>query len=342
MLWQQDPAAADATAQAETASAETIPAEALPQDPAEAVEQAAGTLQRLILDFYALLPKLVIALILIALAIVIARFIRAILKRALRNWRRAEAASALVGIGIVLLAIGAAMSVIAGDATALVGSVGLVGLALSWALQAPIESFTGWLLNSFRVYYRVGDRIAVGDVFGDVYRIDILSTTVWEAGGPDKPVQGAQPTGALATFPNSEILRATIVNYTRHFPYVWDEVTFSLANESDLGYSKQVLEAVAAATLAPAKPDPSKDFQRLLRRRHLNYEIDADPQVFFSNAESWTNATIRYLVPARERRKWASDLIIAISAELAHPQHTGRMIDGYPRTRIDLQRRPES
>ena len=32
----------------------------------------------------------------------------------------------------------------------------------SLPLQTPIESFTGWLLNSFRGYYRVGDRIEVG------------------------------------------------------------------------------------------------------------------------------------------------------------------------------------
>jgi small-conductance mechanosensitive channel len=87
----------------------------------------------------------------------------------------------------------ASLSVLAGDVRAVVGSVGLLGLAASWALQTPIESFTGWLLNSFRGYYRVGDRIAVGDVFGDVYRIDVLTTTVWEAGGPASPCRRRRP-----------------------------------------------------------------------------------------------------------------------------------------------------
>jgi small-conductance mechanosensitive channel len=64
----------------------------------------------------------------------------------------------------------------------------------------------------------VGDRIAVGDVFGDVYRIDVLTTTVWEAGGPGKPVSAAQSTGALITFPNWEVLRSNIINYSRDFP----------------------------------------------------------------------------------------------------------------------------
>jgi small-conductance mechanosensitive channel len=151
---------------------------------------------------------------------VLTSIVRPPLRRLLASWTRANAISALAGVLIWILAISAALSVIVGDPRTLLGSVGLIGLALSWALQQPIESFTAWLLNSFRGYYRVGDRIAVGDVFGDVYRIDFLTTTVWEAGGPDKPVQGAQPTGALVTFPNSEVLRANVTNYTRDFPYV--------------------------------------------------------------------------------------------------------------------------
>jgi small-conductance mechanosensitive channel len=81
---------------------------------------------------------------------VLVRIVRFVLRRVLGHWERADAATAMAGVVIWLLAIGVALSVVAGDARALVGSVGLLGLALSWALQAPIESFAGWLLNSSR------------------------------------------------------------------------------------------------------------------------------------------------------------------------------------------------
>jgi hypothetical protein len=45
---------------------------------------------------------------------------------------------------------------------------------------------------------------------------------------------------------------------------------------------------------------------------------------------------VRYLVPVHERRRWSTDLLLAVSRELTKPVHRGRILAGYPRTRIDL------
>jgi small conductance mechanosensitive channel len=304
--------------------------------PEVAAEEAAGTVRDLVIGAYALWPKILVAVGILLLAWILARLLGFLLRRLLRNWARAEALATFTGVAIFLLALGAALSVIAGDVRALVGSVGLVGLALSWALQAPIESFTGWLLNSFKGYYQVGDRVAVGEVFGDVYQIDVLTTTVWESGGPDKPVQGAQPTGALITFPNSEVLRNNIVNYTRDFPYVWDEIVIGLANESDLVYSLAVIDRVARQVAGSAMAAAAEEYRQLLESKGLLFEIAVQPQVYFTPSEAWVNATIRYLVAARERRHWASNLFLALNAELARPEHRGRLLQALPRLRVDV------
>ncbi len=312
-------------------SGDTVSAEA-----AKGAREARQTIRQLTVAAYRLLPKLGVALAILLAAALLSRIIRALLRRALAVWQRAEATSALVGIAVWLLALGAALSVLAGDARALIGSVGLFGLALSWALQAPIESFTGWLLNSFRGYYRVGDRIAVGDVFGDVYRIDILTTTVWEAGGPDKAVAAAQPTGAMITFPNSEVLRSNITNYTYDFAWVWDEVAVGVANESDLAYAMRVTQETAARALGGAMAAPARDYEQLLQRAGLDGEIATEPQVYVSLTDSWTNLTVRYLAPARERRKWSTTLLLALQQELAKPEHAARVIPAYPVTKVEL------
>ncbi|MFU8816791.1 MAG: mechanosensitive ion channel family protein [Pseudomonadales bacterium] len=305
-------------------------------DMQRAAEEAASTVRDLSVGFMSVLPKLLVALVILVLAALISAVVRPVLRRALGSWAKADAIGALSSIVIWVLAISAALSVIVGDPRTLLGSVGLIGLALSWALQTPIESFTAWLMNSFRGYYRVGDRIGVGDVFGDVYRIDFLTTTIWEAGGPDKPVQGAQPTGAMVTFPNAEVLRATVVNYTREFPWVWDEVVVPLSSETDLDHAAQVLVEVAKQTVGEHMAQPAHAYRQLLGASRLDLEICDEPQVFFSQGDSWTDATIRYLVHARRRRMVASELLMAVSRRLSNSEDEGRLTPAYPISRIAL------
>jgi small conductance mechanosensitive channel len=176
----------------------------------------------------------------------------------------------------------------------------------------------------------------VGEVFGDVYRIDILTTTVWEAGGPGKPVQGAQPTGALITFPNSDVLRANIINYTREFSQVWDEVTFNLAPETDLRYAAEVFRRTAERVIGPEMARQAEEYQQLLERKRLAFDVAVSPTVFVAMADSWVNVTVRFLVDARQRRIWASDLTMAIAEEIAREEHKGRIFGGSPRTQLQL------
>lgn len=304
------------------------------QSPEQAVEEAAGTIRDLIRGAYSALPKVLIALALLALAGFLASLVKPVLRRVLGSWSRAAAISAGVGIVIWLLAISAALAIITGDARTLLGAVGLLGLALSWALQAPIESFSAWVLNSFREYYRVGDRIGVGDVFGDVYRIDFLTTTVWEAGGPGKNVQGAQPTGALITFPNSEVLRTNIVNYTRDFPYVWDELAVAVANESDLAAAMNLALETAVRVLGEDMVEPAREYRRRLQGAGLDYEISEKPQVFLEQTDAWSNVIVRYLVAARSRRVVATRLLLELHEAMATPDAAARIIPAYPVLRL--------
>lgn len=311
-----------------------------------AADEARRSFRRLRDDFFASLPKLIVAVVVVLLTILIARLASWVQRRAFGDWQRAAGVRALVAIAIWAIAIAVLVSIVAGDARALVGSLGLIGLALSWALQTPIESFTGWLLNSFRSYYRVGDRIEVGEVFGDVYSIDFLNTTVWEIGKPSSErgfVQAEQPTGRLITFPNNEVLAGSIVNLTRDFPWVWDEYGVAIANESDLRHAVGVVQSVAERVLAKEMEAPAEAYEAILQRAGLVREIARKPEVFVSTTDWSTDLTIRYLVDARQRRVWKSRLITELTLELAAPEHAGRIIPAYPRRQlqaIDASGRP--
>lgn len=301
-------------------------------------EEARGTARSLSLALYNNLPRLLVALGVLVAGWLVTRLVRSGLRAVLGRWQRTNATTALVEIGIWVLVAGLAISVVVGDIRAAIGSVGLVGLALSWALQTPIESFTGWLLNSFRGYYHVGDRVSVGEVFGDVYRIDFLTTTVWEIGGPERGtfVNAEQPTGRLITFPNNEILAGSVVNLTRDFPYVWDELGIQLANESDLRYAMQVLQRVADEVLGASMAEPALAYEKILKDARLSLAVSPKPEVFLFLADSWTTVIVRYLVDARQRRKWKTELILRISEELRRPEHQQKIISALPRQQIQF------
>ena len=305
---------------------------------AQAAEEATGTLRGLLYGFIDNLPKYGIAAGILVVAGVLVRVVRGALSMLLRSWERSSALTAMSGVVIWLFALGIATSVLVGDIRALVGSLGLVGLALSWALQTPIESFTGWLLNSFQGYYRVGDRVAVGEVFGDVYRIDFLTTTVWEHGSASATggIRAEQPTGRLITFPNHEILTGAVVNYTRDFPYVWDELTVAVAPESDLDLAISEVRRVGAELLGDYMREPALSYEALLRREGLERSVPAEPQVFVYMTDWAAEISLRYLVGAREKRVWSSRLTLALHTALAREEISERVKAVYPRHQVQV------
>lgn len=306
----------------------------LEKDAAQSLDEAHGALSELFTSFLLLVPKISIAILILITVWLLTKLFKVIYSKFQKNHQKSGAIITLTKLFMYFVGIILAVTVLTGDIRALLGSVGLIGLALSWTLQQPIESFSGYLLNAFRSYYRVGDRISVGDVFGDVYRIDLLTTTVWELGGPGKSVSGAQFTGAMTTFPNSEVVRASIINYSRDFPFMWDEVTIGVANESDLSYTIEVLRQVTEDLIGESMRQSTELYQNLLLRKGLGYVIEAKPQVYLSGADSWTNCTIRYLVELRKRRVWSSLIFEKVSNEIVKEKHGHRIIPAYPKSII--------
>jgi hypothetical protein len=82
--------------------------------------------------------------------------------------------------------------------------------------------------------------------------------------------------------------------------------------------------------------EPADRYEAILIRAGLESQVAGEPQVFVTLDESWANLSIRYLVGARERRVWKTELSLAVADELAKPEHAGRIIPMYPRRQIQM------
>lgn len=134
---------------------------------------------------------------------------------------------------VVVAIVFVAISVLFVNWYGAVVSRGLISLILGFALQMPISSFIAWTYILVRAPYRVGDRIRIGDAHGDVIDVSYLDTTLWEFGGEN--LWPDHPSGRIIKFPNATVFETPVFNYCwALFPYVWNEIKFQLAYESDL------------------------------------------------------------------------------------------------------------
>jgi small-conductance mechanosensitive channel len=209
--------------------------------------------------------------------------------------------------------------------TALV-SVGVISLVIGLAVQTPVTSFLGWIYILVRSPYRVGDRVKIGDATGDVIDVGYLDTTLWEFGGGDL-LSTDHPTGRIIRFPNSTVLRETVYNYTWPlFPYVWNEIKFSVAYDSDLEFISETMQRIAAEEVGEHMMKQIRVFREILAQTPVDQlEVREHPAVLFRvNSNTWLDAIVRYLVHPKEAGRVKSRMIKKLLTELnAAPDRVG-------------------
>jgi small-conductance mechanosensitive channel len=180
-------------------------------------------------------------------------------------------------------------------------SLGLFSLILGFALQTPISSFIGWVYIIIRNPYRIGDRIQIDTFKGDVIEISYLDTTLWEFAGDY--LTNDLPSGRLIRFPNSLVLQSSVFNYSwRDFQYIWNEIPFHVAYESDLEFIEKTIKQVTIDELGDKMEERIEELKVLVKESPIDdMEIKEYPFVSLRiNANTWVEATVTYLVPPKQ------------------------------------------
>ena len=196
-------------------------------------------------------------------------------------------------------------------------SIGVLSLILGLAVQTPMTSFLGWIYLLARAPYRVGDRIKIGDATGDVIDVSYLDTTLWEFGGDYLSTD--HPSGRIIKFPNSKVLNSTVYNYTWPlFPYVWNEIKFSVAYNSDLEFIAETMQRIAAEEVGESMMKQVRVYRELLAQTPVDsLEVREYPSVLFRvNVNTWLDAIVRYLVHPKEAGRVKTRLIKKLLAEM--------------------------
>jgi small-conductance mechanosensitive channel len=163
----------------------------------------------------------------------------------------------------------------------------------------------------------------MGGVRGDVIGISFLQTTIMEMGQPpaaqdEDPgmwIQARQYSGRIVTVTNAKIFDEPVYNYTRDFPYIWEEIVLPVDYEADRDKVERILLDAAREHAVVDDEDARRSLARM-QSRYAMADASLDPVVFLRLTDNWLELSLRFLVPARGVREVKDRISRQILAEL--------------------------
>ena len=189
-----------------------------------------------------------------AVAIFLAVVAKSVLVRLLRRNQRVDPALAeliarVAGYVIVVVGFVYALESLGVDIALVLGALGVVGIALAFALQDILENFVAGVLLQIQRPFTYGEQVMINDHEGTVQGIDSRLVTI------------LTPAGELVKIPSSTVIKSDIVNYTKRGRRRSD-LAVGVAYGTDLAAAQAlVLAAVGEVDGVLSTPEPEVWFE---------------------------------------------------------------------------------
>jgi len=176
-----------------------------------------------------------------------------------------------------------------GSLTSLGISAAFVGMIMGWSLQAPVTGIAAWLMILLKRPFKIGDRIIIAGIIGDVSDITLTHVHLNQVGGT---VSGEERSGRGVLIPNATLFQQIIHNYTLEATYILDEVPVLITYESDFDEAERIL----------------LDAARQVTRDIIN-ETGQEPFIRAELADSGIRIRLRYNTLGTDRQRVSSDIV---------------------------------
>jgi small-conductance mechanosensitive channel len=221
------------------------------------------------------------------------------------NRYRAKKLSGFIGYLLTILLLSIVFSDKLGGLTV---ALGVAGAGIAFALQEVIVSFAGWVAITFGAFYKTGDRIQLGGIKGDVMDIGVLRTTIMETG---QWVDGDLYNGRIVFIANSFVYKEPVFNYSRDFPFLWDEIKIPIKYGSNYELARDIFEQ-AGKEVAGDLSQKSIEKWKSLQNKYRLEDAQTDPMVSLIANDNWVEFTLRYIVNYKRRRATKTELFTKI------------------------------
>jgi small-conductance mechanosensitive channel len=182
----------------------------------------------------------------------------------------------------------------ASELSSIVTFAGLITAGLAVAMQSVLVSIVGYFFLIGKYGLRVGDRVQIGEVNGEIIELGMVRMYLMEFAGQNS----ASPTGRVAAFPNSVVFQVS-AGLFKQIPgvnFAWHDITLSVPAGVDYSTVKEKLLAAATEALADFRDEIQRQTQELRRTTLSSAGGDALPTVQLSYSLKGVDAHVRYPV----------------------------------------------
>lgn len=210
--------------------------------------------------------NLVVAIVAILLSLLASRLVRKVLRR--RVFTRLDLDKGLeyaflrfVHYLILIVGIYIGLKTINVPLGALVGLFAVIGVGIGFGLQNIASNFISGIILLLERPVKVGDRLQVNDVWGDVTRINLRTTVI------------TTPDNIVIIVPNSKLLENNVTNYSYGERKIRLRIPVGIAYGSDVEKAMIVLLNVAREHDGVLKSPEPKVWFREFGDSSLNFEL---------------------------------------------------------------------
>ena len=242
--------------------------------------------------------KIIIYLIWVVFILLTIAFLRLLLRKKLPDSTlRYKSQKAVEFFGYIILVI-ITISFFTGNIKDIALAIGLLTAGITITLQELVLSVAGSFYIFFVGVYKPGDRIEINKIKGDVIDIDSVYTTMMEIG---EWVSSDNYSGRIVKLSNAFVFKGPVYNYSKDFPFVWDEFNLPIRYGSDIDLAKKIVVRIASETLSEYVSKSISEWNQVVSKFYIE-NAQVNPTLAISMTDNWIQFNLRYIVDYKKRR----------------------------------------
>jgi small-conductance mechanosensitive channel len=182
----------------------------------------------------------------------------------------------------------------ASELGSIVTFAGLITAGLAVAMQSVLVSIVGYFFLIGKYGIRIGDRVQIGEVTGEVIELGLVRLYLMELGSHGL----SGPTGRVVAFANSIVFQVSsgLFKQLHGVNFIWREIVVNLPEGIDYTAAKEQLLGAVANAIKDYSDEIARQTKEIQRATASETGGDGQPRVQLSFSAAVVEAHIRYPV----------------------------------------------